>query len=208
MAKDAALRITKVRAELMTEPGHLRMIEPSVRGGITLVFETRYFKAKNRYLPVFKHEEQSTFGFNIDANNLYGSVMLGEFFPIGNFRFADEVSISEILNMPINSTIGYFIELDLEFPASIHDQHKDYPFAPVKEIELDSLLSEFQIDKKAVQCTPGKGFQIAEDNVWQEALCFALQITTAICSTWNAHYWAATRATIQSRVIAGTLHYS
>ena len=70
IAKDAALRITKARVELMTEPEHLHMVEPSVRGGMTSGFETRYFKAKNRNLPMFKPEEPSTFGFSVDANNL------------------------------------------------------------------------------------------------------------------------------------------
>ena len=141
MARDAALRITKARVELMTEPEHLHMIEPSVRGCMTSVFETRYFKANNRYLPGFKPEEPSTFGFSVDANNLYGGVMQEKFHPIGNFRFANELSISEILNMPTNSTIGYFVEVGLEYPASIDDQHKDYPLAPVKEIELNAWLA-------------------------------------------------------------------
>ena len=132
----------------MTEPEHLHMIEPSVRGGITSVFEMRYFKANNRYFPGFKPEEPSTFGFSVDANKFYGGVMQEEFLPIGNFRFANEKSISEILNMPTNSTIGYFVEVDLEYPASIHDQQKDYPLARVKEIVLDGWLSVFQIDIK------------------------------------------------------------
>ena len=130
MAKDAALRITKARMELMTEPEHLQMIEPSVRGGMASVFETRFFKANNRYLPGFKPEEPSTFGFSVDANSLYGCVMQEEFLPIGNFRFANEVSISDILNMTTISTIVYFVELDLEYPTSIQDQHKDYPLRP------------------------------------------------------------------------------
>ena len=101
MAKDAALRITKARVELLTEPEHLHMIEQSVRGGITSVFETRYFKANNQFLPGINPEEASTFGFCLDANNLYGGVMQKELLPIGSFRFANEVSISQILNMPL-----------------------------------------------------------------------------------------------------------
>ena len=66
MAKDAALRITKARVELLTEPEHLHMIEQSVRGGITSVFETRYFKANNQFLPGFNPEEASTFGLCLD----------------------------------------------------------------------------------------------------------------------------------------------
>ena len=60
--------------ELMTDPENLHMIKPSVRNGMTSVFETRYFEANNRYLPGVKLEEPSTFGFNVDADNLYGGV--------------------------------------------------------------------------------------------------------------------------------------
>ena len=74
--------------------------------------------------------------------------MQEKFLPIGKFRFANEVAISERLNMPINSTIGYFIELDLEHPLSIHDQLKAYLFASVKEMVLDVWLRQFQIDIK------------------------------------------------------------
>ena len=150
MAKEAALRITKARVELMTEPEHIHKIEPSVRGGMTSVFETRYFNANNRYWSGFKPEKHSTFGFSVDANNLNGSVMQEEFLPIGNLRFANEVSISEKLNIPTNSTIGYFVEVDLEYPASIHDQHKHYPLAPVKKIVIDAWLSELQCLAKRI----------------------------------------------------------
>ena len=74
--------------------------------------------------------------------------MLEEFLPIGNVFSTDELSISETLNMPTLSTIGYFVELELEYPASTHNQYKDYPLAPVKEKVLDAWLNEFQIDKK------------------------------------------------------------
>ena len=148
MAKDAALRITKARVELLTEPEHLHMIEQSVRGGITSVFETRYFKANNQFLPGFNPEEASTFGLCLDANNLYGGVMQKELLPIGSFRFANEVSISQILNMPQDSAIGYFAEVDLECPTDVHDNQRDYPLAPVKEIVQDVWLSDFQINLK------------------------------------------------------------
>ena len=145
MAKDAALRIT-APVELMKEPEHLQMFKASVKGGMTSVFETPYFKKINRYLTGFKPEEPSTFGFSEHANILYGGVMQEDFRHIGNFRFPNEISIIEILIMPINPTIGYFVELDIEHQSSFHDQHKDYPLAPLKEIVSDAWLSEFQID--------------------------------------------------------------
>ena len=100
MPKDDALGITKQHVELMTDPEQLHMIKPSVRDGMASVFETKYFKANNRYLPGFKLERLSTFGFSVDTNNLYGGLTQSEFLSIGNFQFAIEESITEILNMP------------------------------------------------------------------------------------------------------------
>ena len=149
MAKDAAFRITEARVELLTEPEHLQMIEQSVRGGITSVFEKKYFKANNQFLPGFNTEEASTFGLCLDANNLYGGVMQKELLPIGSFRFANEVSIRQILNVPQDSAISYFVEVDLECARDVHDNNqRDYPLAPVKEIVQDEWLSDFQFSLK------------------------------------------------------------
>ena len=50
--------------------------------------------------------------------------------------------------MPTISTLAYFVEVEHEYPASTHNQHKDYPLAPVKEKVLDAWLSEIQMDIK------------------------------------------------------------
>ena len=148
MAKDAALRITKARVELLKEPEHLHMNEQSVRGGITSESGTRYFKANNQFLPGFNPEETSTFGLCLHANKLYRGVMQKELLPIGSFRFANVVSISQILNMPQDSAIGYFVEVDLECPTDVHDNQRVYPQSPVKEIVQDEWLSDFQFSLK------------------------------------------------------------
>ena len=67
--------------------------------------------------------------------------------------------------MPTISTIGYFIEVDLEYPARIHDQQRLSPCA--REGNSVRCLAKRipNRHKRAVQNTPGKGFQIAADNV-------------------------------------------
>ena len=74
--------------------------------------------------------------------------MQKELLPIGSFRFANEVSISQILNMAQDSAIGYFVAVDLECPTDFHDNQRDYPLAPVKEIVQDEWLSDFQCSLK------------------------------------------------------------
>ena len=148
MAKDAALRITKAEVQLFTEPEHLDMIEPAIRGGITSVFESRHFKANNRYLPGFNSEELSTFGLMVDANNLYGGVMQEEMLPVGDFCFVFHISINELLHHPDSSSVGYFCEVELENPSEIHDQQQDYPLAPEKTLVKDDWLSDYQLEVK------------------------------------------------------------
>ena len=122
LAKDAAHRITKAKIRLFTEREHLDMIEPAIRGGITSVFESRNFKANNRYLPGFNSEKTSKFWLMLDANNLYGGVMQEEMLPIGDFCFVFDISINELLHHPESSSFRYFYEVDLIYPSKIHDQ--------------------------------------------------------------------------------------
>ena len=68
--KKASLRIYKANIELMTERGHLDMIEPTIRSGLTSVCEERHFVVNNKYASDYRLSEESTFAFCVDAKNL------------------------------------------------------------------------------------------------------------------------------------------
>ena len=121
------------------------MIEPAVRGGITSVFESRHFKANNRYLPGLNSEETSTFGLILDANNLYGRVMQEEKLTVGYFCFVFEISKNELLHHPDSSSIGYFCEVYIKYPS---EKQQDYPLAPEKTLVKDEWLSDYQLEVK------------------------------------------------------------
>ena len=148
MAKEASMRICKANVELLTEREHLDMIEPAIRGGVTSAFESRRFTAKNSCIPNHNSTEESCFGFYVDANNLYGGVMQIEKVPVADFMFNTEIQIQEILDNADDASIRYFVEVDLSYPPSLHDEHLDFPLAPRKDVLEDECWSDYQIELK------------------------------------------------------------
>jgi len=85
LAWDACLKKTDVKLELLNDVDMLLMIEKGIRGGVSMI-PKRYAKANNRYMKVFNLEEESKFIRYLDANNLYGWVMLQPL-PVSNFKW-------------------------------------------------------------------------------------------------------------------------
>ena len=63
-----------------------------------------------------------------DANALYSWAM-SQLLPMKNFKWISPNQV-DILNVPIDSRIGYILEVDLDYPEELHDKHNDYPVAP------------------------------------------------------------------------------
>ena len=149
LAGDAFKRICKdSNVQLLSDRRHLEMVENMMRGGTAFVFHSRFFKANNKVCPDFNPDQPSTYGFMIDANNLYGGVMQTEKLPVRNFELIehieDEVIVNQILNMTEDSLIGFIMEVDLEYPEELHEDHQDYPLAPTKESVPQDWLSPYQ----------------------------------------------------------------
>lgn len=76
----------------------------------------------------FNKAEKSTYLMYLDANNLYGYSMQMHL-PVSDFEWCEEEFTEErIKDLADDASIGYIFEVDLEYPDSLHDLHKDYPF--------------------------------------------------------------------------------
>ena len=51
--------------------------------------------------------------------------------------------INRILNRSADSSYGYFLEVDLDYPEELHDSHKDFPMAPEKIKIKEELFSPY-----------------------------------------------------------------
>ena len=89
-------------------------------------------------------------------NNLYGWNM-SQYLPTGDFREikVTRSSLKTILRAPDNDEHGFLIECDLEYPSSIHEKTKNFPFLTEKKtIKVD--FSYYMIENKPEKTNPQK----------------------------------------------------
>lgn len=123
LAWDAALKLTDVELELLSDYDMILMIKHGIRGGISTI-SNRYAKANNKYMgEAFDSSKPSSFITYHDANSLYAWAM-SKPLPTHGFKWMDTV---ELDNWKNHSCI---LEVDLEYSVDLHDLHNDYPLAP------------------------------------------------------------------------------
>ena len=100
-----------------------------IRGGVSQCMG-RYAAANNRYMQNYDKERDDCYLVYFDVNNLYGWAMM-QSLPYGGFRWVEDLNDSQFFwNIPEDSEIGYFLEVDLDYPENLHDKHNDLPFCP------------------------------------------------------------------------------
>ena len=135
LAWDAALKVTGVNLELLSDIDMLLMVEKGIRGGVSMI-SNRYGKANNKYMgDKFNSNEPSKYIQYLDANNLYGWAM-SKPLPTHGFKW---MKTSELETWELHSCI---LEVDLEYPKKLHDLHNDYPLAPeqIKMNKVEKLI--------------------------------------------------------------------
>ncbi len=144
LSGDAFLKICKADLELLTNREHLEMAENLLRGGVSSIYEKRFERANNQFVPGFDASQELIFMFMLDANNLYGGIMQTESLPLNDFKMNLDISLDDILRTPADSSVGYIVEVDLLYPEECHDLHCDYHLAPTKETVQLGCLSGYQ----------------------------------------------------------------
>ena len=153
LAWDAALKMTKISLELLSDYDMILMIKKGIRGGISMI-SNRYGVANNKYIgDSYDPNKESTYIQYLDANNLYGWAM-SKPLPTHGFEWMSESELDHWRSMPC------ILEVDLDYPESLHDEHNDYPLAP-ERMTID------KVDKLVPNLNNKKNYVIHYENLKQ-----------------------------------------
>ena len=119
--------MTKIELETISDTDVHLFIEKGMRGRIS------YIAKRHSIINDCESSKEKKSVIYWDTNNLYGWGM-NQPLLYGGFDWLNKQDINELDldSISENSSIGYFLEVDLEYPSKLHDFHNDYPLAPEK----------------------------------------------------------------------------
>ena len=117
--------------------------EQGMRGGVSYI-NKRYSKANNEYCQDYDKEKPKKYIIYLDMNNLYGHAM-SQYLPYANFKWVKNIDKIEqkLMQIKKDSSTGYILEVDLEYPKKLHDSHNDYLLALEKINIPKEWLSDY-----------------------------------------------------------------
>ena len=137
LARQACLKKTEVKLELLTDVDMLLMIEKGIRGGICHAIH-KYATANNKYMKDYNKDEEESFLQYDDANNLYEFARI-QSLTFKGFDWVEDLSkIDEDFakNYNEDSVKGYILKVDVEYPKNLNDLHSDLTCLP-KRMKID-----------------------------------------------------------------------
>ena len=126
------LKMTKVELEKISDLEKYMFFEQGMRGGVSCI-NKRYSKANNKYCPDYDKEKPKNYIVYLDINNLFGHA-ISQYLPYTDFKWVKNIDKikQKLMNIKSNTSTGYILEVDLEYPQEFHDGHNDYPLTPEK----------------------------------------------------------------------------
>ena len=74
LSRDAMLKMTKIKLDLISDIDMHFIIKKGIRGGLCYIAK-RHCKANNKYMKCYDSSKESKYITYLDANNLYGQAM-------------------------------------------------------------------------------------------------------------------------------------
>ena len=139
----AGLKMTGVNLDYITDDKLRLLLENNTRGGPSSCMGNRYVKRGERKI-VYE-----------DMNNLYAWSM-SQYLTTGDFREIKVTrnSLKTILGTSDNDEHGFLIECNLEYPSSIHEKTKFFPFLPDRKTNKVDDFSPYMINNKPEKNKP------------------------------------------------------
>ena len=145
-----ALKYTDIKLQTLQDKDLILLLENNIRGGISSVMGDRYVKSDENKKIICA-----------DANILYGHSM-SQFLPYDEIEMwhghPDKYWkwLDKILNTPVDSEIGYFLEVDLKNPDDIKQKTKHFPFFPENKKIDPNKYNEYMKSIKPQNYTKSK----------------------------------------------------
>ena len=142
LAMDGFLRTTGVSLECISDMTQIRMLESSVRGGISVIGR-KFARANNKLMgDLYDETKPTSYICLFDCVNLYAAA-LRQKLPYRKFKWLEKDKFTKLDFSTINTKgkTGYILEVDLEYPQNIHRDTQDYPLAAEKIVVKNSYLS-------------------------------------------------------------------
>ena len=152
------LKMTRIELDLIPNIDMHFFTEKGMRGGISYIAK-RHSKANDKYMECYDSSKQSKYITYHGGNNLYGWALC-RYLPYSRFKWLNQKEIDrfDVNSIERNSSIGYILEIDLEYPSKLHKLHNDDPLAPEKlkiscQIcgQIIVLVSQMNMESKWVE---------------------------------------------------------
>jgi hypothetical protein len=173
----AALKTSNTWIELISDYDMLLFFEDSIRGGFCFASK-RYAKANHSSLPTYNSNEPQSWILYLDANNLYGTAM-SQPLPYRGYEWMAREELDHlteeggqhIMEKSDNDYTGYVLEVDLEYPQELHNEHNDLPLCPE-----NLFVGESGSDKKLMATLHNKERYKVHYTYLKHALAQGLQL--------------------------------